>query len=225
MHSRINLALDSDLSQQLQLEILEERAWERVWLDNFHPMRFGQRLWVCPTGQLPEGEEQSVVVKLDPGLAFGTGTHPTTELCLRWLDGAELANREVIDFGCGSGILAVAALKLGAARVFAVDHDPQAIDATRANAKKNDVSDRLEIGNEKTIPHQPVDLLLANILAGTLIELKPRLAGLTRPGGSIVLSGILADQATWVSQAFEPDFIISRPRQQGDWVLIEGRRR
>jgi ribosomal protein L11 methyltransferase len=225
LRSRISLALDSELTRRLQLELLEERVWERAWLDDFHPMQFGQRLWVCPTGQLPTGEGEAVVVTLDPGLAFGTGTHPTTELCLRWLDGAELSAKKVIDFGCGSGILAVAALKLGAQQVLAIDHDPQALDATRANGEKNGVSDHLLVANPETLPDQPVDLLVANILAGTLIELEPLLATLTRPGGSIILSGILSDQAAEVSQAFTLDFIMGPAQQNQDWVLLEGRRR
>lgn len=225
LRGRINQALASDLSRQLHLEILEERVWERAWLDNFQPMQFGQRLWVCPADQSPPKGKNQVVVRLDPGLAFGTGTHPTTALCLRWLDGADLADCEVIDFGCGSGILSIAALKLGAGRVIAVDHDPQALEATRANAEKNGVSDRLRLELSDETPERQTDLLLANILAGTLIELEPLLAGRIRSGGSLVLSGILVDQTNWVNQGFRQNFVLKPARQQEDWVLIEGVRR
>jgi ribosomal protein L11 methyltransferase len=225
LRDRIHQALASDLSRQLHLEMLEERVWERVWLDNFQPMQFGQRLWVCPADQSPPKGKDQVVVRLDPGLAFGTGTHPTTALCLRWLDGADLADHEVIDFGCGSGILSIAALKLGARRVIAVDHDPQALEATRANAEKNGVSDRLRVELSDETPERQTDLLLANILAGTLIELEPMLAGRIRSGGSLVLSGILVDQTNWVNQGFRHDFVLKPARQQEDWVLIEGVRR
>lgn len=225
LRGRINQALASDLSRQLHLEILEERVWERAWLDNFQPMQFGRRLWVCPADQSPPKGKNQVVVRLDPGLAFGTGTHPTTALCLRWLDGADLADCEVIDFGCGSGILSIAALKLGAGRVIAVDHDPQALEATRANAEKNGVSDRLRLELSDETPERQTDLLLANILAGTLIELEPLLAGRIRSGGSLVLSGILVDQTNWVNQGFRQNFVLKPARQQEDWVLIEGVRR
>ena len=225
LRGRINQALASDLSRQLYLEILEERVWERAWLDNFQPMQFGRRLWVCPADQSPPKGKNQVVVRLDPGLAFGTGTHPTTALCLRWLDGADLADCEVIDFGCGSGILSIAALKLGAGRVIAVDHDPQALEATRANAEKNGVSDRLRLELSDETPERQTDLLLANILAGTLIELEPLLAGRIRSGGSLVLSGILVDQTNWVNQGFRQNFVLKPARQQEDWVLIEGVRR
>lgn len=151
-----------------KIEQLEDKDWEREWMDNFHPMRFGERLWICPSWRdVPDPD--AVNVMLDPGLAFGTGTHPTTALCLQWLDGLDLAGKTVIDFGCGSGILAIAALKLGAARAIGIDIDPQAIQASRDNAQRNGVSERLELYLPKD---QPADLLadvvVANILAGPL---------------------------------------------------------
>ncbi len=225
LRSALHRRLQHDPGAALQLEVLEDRTWERVWLERFHPMRFGRRLWVCPDGQRPEAAEDGVFLDLDPGLAFGTGTHPTTALCLTWLDDAGLDDSVVLDFGCGSGILAIAALKLGARRAIAVDHDPQALEATRANAVRNDVLERLEILPSDRLPPQGADLLLANILAGTLIGLEPVLAAQLDSGGRIALSGILADQASEVAQAFDADFRLEPPRRQEEWILIEGRRR
>ncbi len=224
LRSAINRVLNRDVSQRLELEVLEDREWERVWMENFHPMSFGQRLWICPTGQTPP-DSDATVVELDPGLAFGTGTHPTTALCLQWLDGQALDGKQVIDFGCGSGILAIAALRLGATTVTAIDHDPQALEATTANAEKNGVSDHLTLlGSDDPLP-QPADIMLVNILAGTLIALKQQLAELTLPGGKIVLSGILAEQAKEVSDGFAPAFEMQPPKQLDDWILLEGRRK
>lgn len=223
LRSLVSQNLQRDLSRHLKLETLEDQTWERAWMDAFHPMRFGQRLWVCPTGQQPE-QEDAVILELDPGLAFGTGTHPTTALCLEWLDRAELTGKEIIDFGCGSGILAVAALALGAAQVIAVDHDPQALVATESNASKNRVADRLHIQDARQPPEGPCDILLANILAGTLIELEPILADLVSPGGQIILSGILSEQAAEVIACYAEHFQMQAPIEQDDWVLLEGKR-
>ena len=143
LRSTINQTLATDVGRHLQLERLADQDWERAWMDQFHPMQFGQRLWIRPSGSTI-AQNDAVIVDLDPGLAFGTGTHPTTALCLRWLDGHD-RRQTVIDFGCGSGVLGIAALKLGASRVIAVDHDPQAVLATRDNAARNDVSDRIEV--------------------------------------------------------------------------------
>ncbi len=221
LRSAINQALNRDTSRGLNLEILEDQAWERAWLDAFRPMQFGNRLWICPNGQ-PPGEPNAVVVELDPGLAFGTGTHPTTALCLRWLDSQPLQGSTVIDFGCGSGILAVAALCLGAAKAIAIDHDPQALEATRANAEKNGVQERLEIYSSSEAPDVKADILLANILAGVLIELEPILANHVKPAGRVALSGILAEQATDVNAAYSGNFQLNPPQQLDDWVLLEG---
>ena len=224
LRQRINQALNSDVTRTLELERLEDQEWERAWLNDFHAMSFGQRLWICPQGKRPE-QPDAVIVELDPGLAFGTGTHPTTALCLQWLDRTPLAQLELIDFGCGSGILAVAALKLGAKRVYATDHDPQAMQATAANAEKNAVLERLQLCDSQHPATHPVDLVMANILAGTLIELKDLLTRLTRPGGRIILSGILSEQAQRVSDAYAAAFSMSPPRQQEEWILLEGRRK
>ncbi len=225
LHSQIGEAAKPGECGDLQLERLQDRPWERVWLENFHPLRFGRRLWVCPAGQRPPLHANDVVVDLDPGLAFGTGTHQTTALCLGWLDSADLRGKTVIDFGCGSGILAIAALKLGAAQVVAVDHDPQALDATRDNAEKNAVLEQLQIRHSKELPDIRADLLLANILAGTLIELEPSLADHCRGGGTILLSGILEDQQQAVVDAYTGDFQITASETRDEWLLLEARRR
>lgn len=228
LRSRIFQALNAELSRRLQLEVLEDRAWERAWLERFRPMRFGARLWVCPHGQEPPGDSkrEAIVVRLDPGLAFGTGTHPTTALCLNWLDRNPVDGARVIDFGCGSGILSIAAAKLGAVEVIAVDHDPQAVLATRDNAARNRVGDRIRVlhsGDLETVRSPPADLVLANILSNVLIELAPRLLALTAPGGRLVLSGILADQTEAVAKAFAGAVDFEVPLLRGDWALLAGR--
>ncbi len=223
LRSLIDQSLNSDASRQLKIEHLEDQAWERAWLADFHPMPFGQRLWVCPTGQRPESND-AIIMELDPGLAFGTGTHPTTALCLKWLDSIDLKGQTVIDFGCGSGILAVAALLLGAKQAITTDHDPQALQATLDNARKNHVESRLEIKEPRQMPVIQADILLANILAGTLIQLETVLASQVKPGGRIILSGILIEQADDVSQAFSAHFEMQPPLIQEEWVALEGRR-
>lgn len=224
LQREIERHLAEDISREVTLVWLEDQVWERAWMDDFHPMPFGRRLWVCPDGKRPEADD-AIVVELDPGLAFGTGTHPTTSLCLQWLDSTPLQERSLLDFGCGSGILSVAALKLGAAGVTAIDHDPQALEATCRNAEKNRVSARLQVCDNSQLPNVRYDVVLANILAGTLIKLEPEIAAHTLPGGSIALSGILREQASEVSQAYAGDFRIDPPIILGDWVLLQGRRR
>ncbi|MDG4552347.1 MAG: 50S ribosomal protein L11 methyltransferase [Candidatus Contendobacter sp.] len=210
---------------ECRLTALEERDWARVWMDHFHPMRFGQRLWICPTGQTSP-DPRAVNVRLDPGLAFGTGTHPTTALCLEWLDGADLAEKTVLDYGCGSGILAIAAARLGARRVWAVDIDPQALLASDDNAAENEVEDRIELTSPTGLPEAlGVDILLANILAGVLVRLAPAFGQWVKPGGSLVLSGILESHADMVRTAFNRDFTFSPDRHREDWVLLTGVRR
>ena len=201
------------------METLEDRDWVRAWMDDYHPMCFGERLWVCPTGQTTAGDA-SAVINLEPGLAFGTGTHPTTALCLEWLDGAPLKARTVVDYGCGSGILAIAAAKLGASRVWAVDIDSQALLASDQNAAINGVSDIIELATPENLPSVSVDVLLANILAGPLIALAPHFAQLVHQGGRLVLSGILEQQIEDVQAAFNPWFDFEVPRQREGWVLL-----
>jgi ribosomal protein L11 methyltransferase len=211
-----------------RIERLEDRPWERVWLDEFKPARFGRRLWVCPQGQEPP-EPGGVVVALDPGLAFGTGHHPTTAQCLEWLDRADLAAWRVLDFGCGSGILAIAALRLGAAQAIALDHDPQAIEATQSNAKANGVAAWLRAcgpeGLDRLTEQPGMDLVIANILAGPLVDLAPTLLGHLRPGGHLVLSGVLPDQVDTVAAAYAHAVDLAPVRSREGWALITGRKR
>ncbi len=204
-------------------DTLEDRSWERAWLDHFHPLNFG-RLWVVPSGQAPPDPE-AVCLTLDPGLAFGTGTHPTTALCLEWLAGADLKGSTVVDYGCGSGILAVAALLLGAERAVACDIDPQALSATRANAAKNRVAERLICRYPEEMPSIDADVVVANILAEPLIRLAPVLSALVRPEGHLVLSGLLHHQQESVLQAYRDGFRFETPAVREGWVRLCGRKR
>ncbi|HEU5399594.1 MAG TPA: 50S ribosomal protein L11 methyltransferase [Gammaproteobacteria bacterium] len=207
-----------------QVRPLADRDWTREWLKDFKPMRFGRRLWVCPTGYTPP-DPAAVNLSLDPGLAFGTGTHATTALCLEWLDGATLAGGDVIDYGCGSGILAIAAARLGARRVRAVDTDPQALVATRDNAARNGVEGLIEVSAPEALGAGAADALLANILAGPLMQLAPRLAGLIKPGGDLVLSGILESQEADIRAAYETQFEAFEVAKREDWLRIKAVRK
>jgi len=211
----------------LRFEQIADKAWEREWLKDFRPMRFGDRLWICPGGMQPPADAAPapVIVWLDPGLAFGTGTHATTALCLAWLDGAALAGTRVLDVGCGSGILAVAALRLGAAAAHALDIDPQALTATADNARRNGVEERLSIAAAQAPWGADYDVVLANILAEPLIGLAATIAAATRPGGQIVLSGLLVAQADAVTAAYRPWFDMEVPRERDGWIGLVGRRR
>jgi len=220
----LRAALELDELPAWQVETLADRAWEREWLRDFQPMRFGRRLWVCPTGSVVE-QPDAVVLDMDPGLAFGTGTHATTALCLEWLDAARVDGLRVLDYGCGSGILAIAALLLGAGEASATDIDAQALAAARANAARNDVAARLGVVAPHELGEAGFDVVLANILAAPLAALAPRLAALTRGGGEIVLSGILASQADEIRAAYEPWFEIAPAVAREDWIMISGRRR
>lgn len=205
----------------LEICILEDEPWEQAWLKDFHPMRFGEKLWVCPSGYEIDAPG-AVVIDLDPGLAFGSGTHPSTAMCLNWLAGQALTGKEVIDFGCGSGILAIAALKLGAIKAHGLDHDPQAIIASRDNAKRNAVLERLELyGPDAPLPPR-AEILIGNILANTLMELAPLFRQLLKPQGQILLSGILEHQAEEVMAAYESDFDIRVQATQAGWALLHG---
>ncbi|MEQ9743583.1 50S ribosomal protein L11 methyltransferase [Pectobacterium actinidiae] len=208
-----------------KIEQLEDKDWEREWMDNFHPMQFGKRLWICPSWrEIPD--PNAVNVMLDPGLAFGTGTHPTTALCLQWLDGLDLEGKTIIDFGCGSGILAIAALKLGAARAIGIDIDTQAIQASRDNAQRNGVSERLELYLPKDQPADlSADVVVANILAGPLRELAPLISDLPKAGGHLGLSGVLATQAEGVAEAYADKFTLDPVAEREEWCRITGIRK
>ena len=203
------------------LDPLEDKDWEREWMDNFHAMRFGERLWVCPSWrEIPEPD--AVNVMLDPGLAFGTGTHATTALCLRWLDSLSLSGAKVLDFGCGSGILGIAALKLGAADMLGIDIDPQALQATEANAQRNGVADKLTLALPKDDPQYLANIVCANILAAPLRELREVISGYCKQGGQIILSGILVEQAAEIADLYRADFSINDIVVEGDWTSISG---
>ncbi|MCQ1059351.1 50S ribosomal protein L11 methyltransferase [Photobacterium sp. DNB23_23_1] len=205
-----------------KIEQLEDKDWEREWMDNFHPMRFGRRLWICPSWrEVPEPD--AVNVMLDPGLAFGTGTHPTTSLCLEWLDGQDLAGKTIIDFGCGSGILAIAALKLGAKKVIGIDIDPQAIQASRDNAERNGVSENLELYLPQDQPEGLLaDVVVANILAGPLRELSPVIKSLVKDGGLLAISGVLESQAEDVATYYGDELTLDPIAAREEWCRISG---
>ena len=208
---------------QFEVRRLADRAWEREWLRDFHAMRFGERLWVCPHHETVE-QPGAAVVRLDPGLAFGTGTHPTTALCLRWLDAHPPLGSEVIDYGCGSGILALAAARLGARDVQCFDIDPQALLATGDNAEANGLAARVRPCASAEALTAPVGLLMANILCGPLVALAPRFAGLVGPSGSVLLSGLLESDAPEVIGAYAPWFVLRPFDSREGWIALGGPR-
>lgn len=207
-----------------KVEQLEDKDWVREWMDHFHPMQFGERLWICPSWRdVPN--PHAVNVMLDPGLAFGTGTHPTTALCLQWLDGLDLAGKTVVDFGCGSGILGIAALKLGAARVIGIDIDPQAIQASRDNAERNGVADQIELYLPADQPQDvEADVVVANILAGPLRELAPLIAGHGKAGSLMALSGVLESQAPELETIYGQWFEMDPTAVKEEWCRLSGRK-
>jgi ribosomal protein L11 methyltransferase len=211
---------------QVRFAEVADQDWTRAWMEDFRPMRFGKRLWIYPWNIDPPADDPAAaIVRLDPGLAFGTGTHPTTALCLDWLDGLDLRGLRVVDYGCGSGVLALAALKLGAARVAAIDNDPQALLASRDNAERNGLADRLDLHAPEDFADAPADVFVANILAGPLASLAPRFARCVRPGAPFALSGILAGQEDELLARYAGDFEALAVARRGDWVRIDGRRR
>ncbi len=223
--------LRTDLKQTLaidtlprnRVEALTDRDWEREWLKDFMPMRFGERLWVSPDGFVVDADG-AVVVRLDPGLAFGTGTHATTALCLQWLDKTEIAGKTLLDFGCGSGILAIAGLKLGAKSVTAVDIDPQATTATRQNALNNEVDNRLVTTLQIDQIDDQFDIVIANILAGTLVDHAGFVCDRLRPGGRLALSGILAEQVVDVTAAYQHCIEFAAAEYRDNWARLSGTR-
>ncbi len=220
---RLAAALGPHVAQTARVRAVQDQVWERAWLVGWKSLRFGRRLWVCPRAAEAPLDPQAIVVRLDPGLAFGTGTHPTTALCLQVLDSLPIAGRTVIDYGCGSGILGVAALKLGAAHVVAVDLDPQALIATRDNALRNGVASSIVVqGVEAGLPS--AFCVLANILAGPLIELAPILTSACEPGGHLLLSGLLKTQAYAVKGAYADGFDMVQVIERDEWCCIHARR-
>ncbi|MGE4405676.1 50S ribosomal protein L11 methyltransferase [Pseudomonas sp.] len=208
-----------------QVEQVEDQDWERSWMDNFQPMRFGRRLWIVPSWHAAP-EPNAVNLLLDPGLAFGTGTHPTTALCLEWLDAQHLEGQTLLDFGCGSGILAIAGLLLGAEHAVGTDIDSQALEASRDNAERNGIAaERFALHLPEQLPQEPADVVVANILAGPLVSLASRIGALVKPGGRLALSGILAEQAEEVRAAYDEDFELEPTAIKDGWVRISGVRR
>ncbi len=217
-----------------EIEKLEDRAWEREWLKDFGPMRFGERLWICPTedaAELPAKQlpANAAIIHLDPGLAFGTGTHPTTALCLEWLDGIDLRGKTMLDYGCGSGVLAIAALKLGAGAATGMDIDPQAVTATRQNAADNGVSEHLTVVGSDSAIEGHFDVIVANILAGPLVQFADSITSRLSRDGMLALSGVLCEQAHSVRAAYAPWIEFDEPEyreQDGQtWSRLTGKRR
>ncbi|WP_457808184.1 50S ribosomal protein L11 methyltransferase [Kushneria sp. EE4] len=220
-------AVGDEPCPDIEYEVLEDRDWSREWMDGFEPMKMGQRLWIVPSW-LDAPEPDAVNLLLDPGLAFGTGTHPTTALCLQWLDelavAGELAHKRLIDIGCGSGILAIAALKLGATHAVGTDIDPQALLASRDNAGRNEIAEQdFDLHLPEQAPDERFDVVVANILAGPLVELAPMIAGHVAPNGRLALSGILSHQAQDILDAYrDQGLYMNEPREREGWVCIEG---
>ena len=210
-------------------ELLEDKDWEREWMKNYHPIQCGDNLWICPSWIEPP-EPNKINLMLDPGLAFGTGTHPTTFLCLEWIDQQNMVDKTLYDYGCGSGILGIAALLKRARRVIGIDIDPQALLATADNAQRNQLpADAMPVFlpqdlNDKH-PSEPADIMLANILAGPLAELAPTLNKLTKADGLLCLSGILYNQAEAVMQAYREWFDFDPIAQQDEWVRLTARKK
>jgi len=221
---KIRAALHPRAIPNYDISTLEDKVWEREWMSHFQPMQFGKRTWICPSWSSAP-DPTAVNILLDPGLAFGTGTHSTTALCLQWLDSHICGGETVIDFGCGSGILGIAALKLGASQVWAVDNDPQALAATRYNAEKNAVDTYIQLYDSTQQLKIQADILLANILAKPLISLAHYFSRLVKPEGVAILSGILPEQEPDVVAAYQSTFYLDHRAQHDDWVRLDFRRR
>ena len=218
-------ALPAELGGGIRRERLDDADWEQAYRRHFQPLQIAASLWIVPSWCEPP-DPAATVIRLDPGLAFGTGGHPTTALCLEWLAGHPPRGQAVVDYGCGSGILAIAAHRLGAAAVTGVDIDPQALAASADNLAANGIArDAVRLCPPEALPDDPVDLLIANIVAAPLIELAPRFATSVRPGGRILLSGILKGQLDALQSAYASAFRLAPPRQRGDWFCLDGKRR
>jgi ribosomal protein L11 methyltransferase len=204
----------------IQWREVDDRDWERAWMDRFTPMCFGKSLWIVPSGMEAPVDPAAIAISLDPGLAFGTGTHPTTALCLEWLDGVDCDQKKVVDYGCGSGVLGIAAALKGARGVDCVDNDPQALEATAMNAMRNAVEGRIHCSLPQDFECSAADIVLANILAGPLVELSDTLADTLRPGGMLLMSGVLSDQVTSVTAAYEGRAKLLEVSEQEGWARI-----
>ena len=212
-------------SNNLSVEIIGDKDWERSWMADFEPMQFGENLWIYPSWQSPPDPDATNVM-MDPGLAFGSGTHTTTSLCLRWLGQTAVANKEIIDYGCGSGVLAIAAALLGAKKVHAVDNDPQAIAATIDNSYRNNISEGVITAYlPEALPELSADILIANILAEPLLDLSVKFSDLVKPEGRIALSGILEEQIPSLTSCYRRWFDLEAPIIENEWVLITGKRK
>ncbi|MCP1728605.1 ribosomal protein L11 methyltransferase [Natronospira proteinivora] len=207
-----------------EIEVLEDRDWTLAWADHAKPLCFADKLWILPGETDMDLAPEAITVRIPPGLAFGTGSHPTTALCLNWLAQRVQPGMRVVDYGSGSGILAVAAARLGAKSVLAVDNDPQALVATWDNARANDVAGRIQAVAPDNCPAMQADLVIANILANPLIELAPRILALLAPRGELALTGVLEDQSERVTKAYADQLMDIRIERREDWVLIRGRK-
>ena len=226
--------LGIEAPQRLNWRRVEDQAWERAWLERFQPMRFGKRLWIVPSGMTSPAKRGATVIRLDPGLAFGTGAHATTALCLEWLDGQRLKGKTVVDYGCGSGVLAIAAALKGASRVIAVDNDPQALEACDMNVRKNHVQGQIAVCrpdhyqavlSDTLRGMEGVDVVIANILARPLVSLAPLLTGSLKTGGKVVLSGLLRGQTDSVRRAYRRAFGALKVTSRDGWARLEGKKR
>nr|CAA6807785.1 MAG: Ribosomal protein L11 methyltransferase (EC [uncultured Thiotrichaceae bacterium] len=218
----LELQRNAGIISDVKLEQLEDKPWVREWMSNFHPMQFGERLWIYPSWSEPP-DDASIKILLDPGLAFGTGNHPTTALCLAWLDGEDLTDKTVLDYGCGSGILAIAAAKLGAGKIVATDIDPQALQATQDNAERNGLSaEAIHTCFPEDLEAETYDVVIANILAGPLVSLSSDILGHLKPEGRLALSGILQEQTEMVSKAYSSALTETSIETKEDWIRISG---
>lgn len=221
---QINVSLNT-LELGHHWHILEDKDWEREWMSHYSPIQCADNLWICPSWT-PPPDPQATNLMLDPGLAFGTGTHPTTFLCLQWLAKQAFEQKRVIDYGCGSGILGIAALLLGAPIVIGTDIDPQALLATQENVKRNNLaSDRFPVFFPNRCPQEPADIVLANILAGPLVELAPTLISLLKPSGLLCLSGLLSSQQADIEKAYNADILIENISEKDGWICVTGRKK
>lgn len=225
LFNKLVTELPEHILSTLRNHELQDQVWERVFLDQYHPLKFGNNLWICPSWHEPPDASGCNII-LDPGIAFGTGSHPTTALCLEYLDQYPPQNQSVIDYGCGSGILAIAACKLGATNISCIDIDPQALEATKNNALRNDIDPQdLNISLPQQLSQQPVDYLMANILSGPLVELEAKFASLTHAGSRLLLSGILSQQIESITHAYQQHFDLDTVKIQQDWCRVTGIRK